>query len=193
MKPVEVDASAVDVAFAGPLRWYPNRQGVEWFARSVWPLIHARSPRSRFKVMGEPSSDRWQVPPAAGIDVLGYVPSVEAELASCRVFAVPLRSGSGIRLKILNAAAWGIPVVSTTVGAEGLEFRDGLEILIRDDPAEFAEAVIRLLTDDQLWHGVRVAALERVRRQYSWESIVGDLMTEYESAIALKRERVDHT
>jgi glycosyltransferase involved in cell wall biosynthesis len=192
MKPVEVAVSATDVAFAGPLRWYPNRQGVEWFVRRVWPLVHARSPRSRFRVMGEPSSDRWQVPRAAGVDVLGYVPSVEAELTSCRVFAVPLLSGSGIRLKILNAAAWGIPVVSTTVGAEGLAFRDGSEILISDDPTEFAEAVLRLLTDDQLWHGVRTAALERVRCQYSWESIVGDLLAEYESAIVLKRKSADH-
>lgn len=191
-KLVEVADSAVDIAFAGPLRWYPNRQGVEWFVRDVWPLVHARSPLSRFKVMGEPSADRWNVPVSAGVDVLGHVPSVEAELASCRVAVVPLLSGSGIRLKILNAAAWGIPVVSTAVGAEGLAFDDGSEILIRDDPAEFAEAVLRLITDDQLWHRVRMAALEKVRRQYSWESIIGELLAEYESAMARKRQHVDH-
>jgi glycosyltransferase involved in cell wall biosynthesis len=191
-KLVEVADSAVDIAFAGPLRWYPNRQGVEWFVRDVWPLVHARSPLSRFKVMGEPSADRWNVPVSAGVDVLGHVPSVEAELASCRVAVVPLLSGSGIRLKILSAAAWGIPVVSTAVGAEGLAFDDGSEILIRDDPAEFAEAVLRLITDDQLWHRVRMAALEKVRRQYSWESIIGELLTEYESAMARKRQHVDH-
>jgi glycosyltransferase involved in cell wall biosynthesis len=192
MKPVEVAGSAVDVAFAGPLRWYPNRQGVEWFVRDVWPLVHARSPLSRFKVMGEPPADRWHVPVSAGVDVLGHVPVVEAELASCKVVVVPLLSGSGIRLKILNAAAWGIPVVSTAVGAEGLAFHDGSEILIRDDPAEFAEAVLRLITDDQLWHRVRMAALERVRRQYSWESIIGELLAAYESAIVVKRKGLDH-
>jgi glycosyltransferase involved in cell wall biosynthesis len=188
MKPVEVDNSAADIAFAGPLRWYPNRQGVEWFVKRVWLLVHARSAQSRFKVMGEPSADRWSVPPAPGVDTLGFVPSVETELASCRVFVVPLLSGSGIRLKILNAAAWGIPVVSTSIGAEGLDFQDGSEILIRDDPAEFAEAVLRLLTDDELWHRVRAAALDRVQREYSWPAIVGDLLTEYESAIALRHD-----
>jgi glycosyltransferase involved in cell wall biosynthesis len=186
--PVEVSAAAADVAFAGPLRWLPNQQGVEWFLANVWPDIRADIPGSRFRLMGElPARARRSLGSPEGVDILGYVTSVEQYLTGCRVFVVPLLSGSGIRLKILNAAAWGIPVVSTSIGAEGLAFVNGSEILICDDPHEFARAVKRLLTDDSLWTHMREAALERVRSEYSWMSVVSDLLAAYEVAAERKR------
>jgi glycosyltransferase involved in cell wall biosynthesis len=148
-------------------------------------------PGSRFQLMGElPAQVRRSLGSPEGVSVLGHVVSVEEHLAGCRVIVVPLLSGSGIRLKILNAAAWGIPVVSTSVGAEGLAFKDGAEILVRDDPLEFAQAVEQLLTDDQLWNRVRTAALRRVQCDYSWRSIVRDLLAVYEAALDRKSRNV---
>lgn len=189
VRPVQITDGASDIAFAGPLRWLPNLLGVKWFLNEVWPYVKRDVPLARFKLMGEPpavGTSLGRVP--EGVDILGYVPSVEEQLATCRVFVVPLQAGSGIRLKILNAAAWGIPVVSTSIGAEGLNFRDGLEIMIRNDPEEFAAAVEQLLTDEELWTRMREDALARVHADYSWSMIAGRLLGYYKEAKQAKDE-----
>jgi glycosyltransferase involved in cell wall biosynthesis len=107
---------------------------------------------------------------APGIDVVGPVADAVAEIARSRIAIVPLRTGSGTRLKILEAWAAGVPVVSTTIGAEGLPARHGQHILLADSPADFAESVTRLLTCPELCRGLGKAGRLLLEKEFTWES-----------------------
>jgi glycosyltransferase involved in cell wall biosynthesis len=162
------------LVFTGLMAHPPNVDGVRYFCSEVLPLIWGQRPAARLLVVGA------SPPPAilaldgsarGRVRVLGAVPDTRPYLAQGSVAVVPLRSGSGTRLKILEALAMERPVVSTTIGAEGLETIHGRHLLIADDAASFAAAVLRLLQDQQL--AARLAAEGRslVERRYRWEAI----------------------
>ena len=118
-----------------------------------------------------------------GVVVTGRVPEIKPYFAEATVFVVPLRIGSGTRLKILEALAMGKAIVSTSVGAEGLDLKDGEEIFIADEPNAFADAVTRLLTDPALRRRIGENGRARVEQDYDWRSIGEKLHTLYESLI----------
>ncbi len=136
------------VTVLGTQFWPPNAEGVIWFANHVLPDVLAACPHAVLTVIGKrpPAEVRSLVDRHPGsVEVLGYVEDVLPLLRETAVFVVPLLSGGGMRVKILDAWMWGLPVVSTTVGAEGIDVHDGSDIILADRPDEFAEAVTRLL------------------------------------------------
>ena len=158
--------------YIGSMDWYPNEDAVGFFADEVLPRIQEKVPDVAFSIVGGNPSVRVQkLAERDGVVVTGRVPEIKPYFAEATVFVVPLRIGSGTRLKILEALAMGKAIVSTTVGAEGLELRDGEEIFIADEPTAFADAVIRLLTDSQLRRRIGENGRARVERDYDWQSI----------------------
>lgn len=173
------------IVFVGALDYGPGGAAVRFFCRDILPLIHGVMPDLRFYAVG-------QNPPAylqefekrdCRIVLTGRVDDVRPYMARSGVFVVPLRSGSGTRLKILSAMAMEIPVVSTTIGAEGLKMKHGEHILIADTPEKFSEAVITLLQDRALADSIARNARELVEQAYSWEVITDKLLSVYGSVL----------
>jgi glycosyltransferase involved in cell wall biosynthesis len=155
------------VLYQGGMDWHPNRDAVEHFASAILPALRRRAPGAVFLVAGrgpDPAFRRRME--AAGVTFTGTVPDMRAEIARAAVCVVPLRIGSGTRLKILEAAAMGKAIVSTALGAEGLEFTDGEEILIADDPDVFAARVAELLADVPRRRALGAAARRRAAASY---------------------------
>ena len=135
----------------GTMFWPPNVRGVLWFAREVLPLIRQALPAARLAIIGRrPPAEVQALANDPGVDVLGYVEALNPYLARTAAFIVPLDAGAGMRVKIVDAWGWGVPIVSTTLGAEGIAVRDGEDILLADDAQSFAEAVVRLLQNRAL-------------------------------------------
>lgn len=131
--------------FLGSFRHVPNQEGLQWFAREVLPHILERRPQTRLVVVGSDPPPRHSLPFTDSIELRGFVDDVREPLSRYAVFVCPILSGSGMRVKLLEAFAAGIPVVSTALGAEGLAERDGELCALADDPLEFAERVVELL------------------------------------------------
>ena len=158
--------------YIGSMDWYPNEDAVSFFADEVLPQIHAEVPDVKFSIVGgNPSARVQKLAEKDGIVVTGRVPEIKPYFAEATVFVVPLRIGSGTRLKILEALAMGKAIVSTSVGAEGLDLKDGAEIFIADEPTVFAEAVTRLLKDPSLRRRIGESGRARVEQDYDWRSI----------------------
>jgi polysaccharide biosynthesis protein PslH len=166
--PAEDDDGAT-VLFIGAMDWLPNRDALDFVRLRILPQLLALAPAATLVVAGRnPSSDLRRR--LAGIPSLRFAGAVEDTrplLARAAAFAAPLRIGSGTRIKILEAAAMAKPIVSTTLGAEGLELSDGNEILLADEPRHFARAVADLLLDPGRRRALGRAARRRVAENYS--------------------------
>jgi polysaccharide biosynthesis protein PslH len=158
------------ILLQGSLNYAPNMDAVEWLVEEIAPKLWARVPGAEIRLVGRPTSgvELKHRPPA--ISVVGRVPDMEPELARADIVVVPLRIGSGTRLKILEAFAHRIPVVATTVGADGLDVRDGVHLLIADDAESFAGACQRLLEDLELRKRLVDAAEELYLQRYEWSA-----------------------
>ncbi len=158
------------VFFVGDLSWPPNAEGVRWFREKVWPIVERQRPAARAEILGREAPEVLQALSADHFRLLGEGGDTRPYWIRAAVAVVPLLAGGGSRLKILEAAAAGVPVVSTAVGAEGLELSSE-EIAIRDEPEAFADAVVRLLADPAAARSQAVAARARVEARYDWERI----------------------
>jgi glycosyltransferase involved in cell wall biosynthesis len=160
-----------DLVFVGSMNWMPNIDGVSYFSREIMPLILTRKPDCRVAIVGRtppPSITRLaEIEP--NVSVTGSVPDVRPYLWGSKVCIVPLRIGGGTRLKIYEAMAARIPVVSTSVGAEGLPVSDGENIVLADDPRQFAEACLDLLADSDKRGRLAGRAWDLVASSYSWK------------------------
>jgi glycosyltransferase involved in cell wall biosynthesis len=162
-----------DLVFLGSMDWMPNIDGAEWFVRQVLPLIRKRKPECCVVFAGR-NPTRAVLALAdrdARIRVTGTVPDVRPYLWGATVSIVPLRIGGGTRLKIFESMAAGVPVVSTTIGAEGLPVEPGTEILIADDPGCFAESCLKLMDDPLACARMAEAARVLVSSRFSWEAV----------------------
>ena len=160
------------VLFTGAMDWEPNVNAVEYFCREMWPTIRAKVPAARFRIVGRNPDRRVQRLASESVAVTGSVVSVVDHLEESTVVVVPLRVGGGSRLKIYEAMATGKAVVSTTVGAEGLDVHHGRDIVLADDPFAFAEAVALLLKDAELRCRYERAAAA-LAGKYDW-AVIGD-------------------
>jgi len=165
-------AHAPVLVFTGTLSWWPNIDGLEWFCGEVLPLVRAAVPEARLDIVGrQPLPDVQRLDRLQGVAVHADVPSVVPWLERARAAIVPLRIGSGTRLKALEAMAAGRPVAGTTLGLEGLEAVDGVHALIADEPSSLAAALVRLLTDDDLAARLARTGAEHARSRFSWDII----------------------
>jgi GT2 family glycosyltransferase len=174
--------------FLGSFRHQPNQVALDWFTREVLPLVLERVPDARLLVAGSDPPPRHAFhDPANAIDLLGFVEDIQPLFTGCAVFICPIRSGSGVRVKLLEAFASGIPVVSTTLGAEGLARQDGEFCALADDPRGFADGVIRVLEDPV--YGGEIAARARLEVETNWDMrvITARLADRYRALISAKR------
>ncbi len=146
------------MAFLGNYTVQHNRDAAVWFATQVLPLVRAAMPDVEFHLVGAEAHARCaDLAAVDGVRLVGFVPSVEDALAGYRVFACPLTYGAGMKGKVGSAAASGLPVVTTTIGAEGFAFVSGENCLVADTPGDFAAACLTLLRDDDLWAKISLA------------------------------------
>jgi len=149
---VQRSPNADHILHIGTMYWPPNIDGIRWFIKDVYPLIRAQYPQARLDLLGaRPPEDLLALNGKdGGIHVAGYVADPTSYLESAGVMVVPLRAAGGMRVKILNALAQGVPVVSTSLGCEGIAVESGRHLLVGDSAPEFAQAVIKVLSDWEL-------------------------------------------
>ncbi len=168
------------LVFTGKMDFRPNVDAMTWFASAIWPRIRAGDQSVRLLVVGQKPHPKVQrLGENPGITVTGFVPDIRPYIASAHVYVVPLRMGGGTRLKVLQAMAMGKAIVSTSLGAEGIGASDGREILLRDDPEAFAEAVTSLLADGARRRSLGEAARKFVEERFDWNVIAPGLAKAY--------------
>ena len=177
------------IVFTGSMDWLPNEDGIIYFAEQILPLIRERVPDVSVTVVGRRPSQKLQALAGQqpGMELTGWVEDVRPYLAQSSVFIVPLRIGGGTRLKIFEAMAAGLPVISTTLGAEGLPVQHGENIVLADSPQEFAERTIALLQNAPERERLGAAARRMVVEKYSWRTVAGDLSKTLERVVAERR------
>jgi polysaccharide biosynthesis protein PslH len=156
--------------FTGAFTYHVNYEGAIWFVSEVFPRVRAQVGDVTLTITGNHAN--LPFPAAAGVTLTGFVDDVRPLIASSAVCVAPIWQGGGTRLKILEAMALGAPVVATSKGAEGLDAQDGMHLLIADEPAAFAEAVVRLLRDPQLRQHLIEQALALIEQHYSCEMVM---------------------
>ncbi len=171
------EAARFDLVFTGKMDYRPNVDGVLWFAGEIWPLVRRARPATTWAVVGQrPHARLAALAKEPGVTVTGRIEQVQPYLAGAGVYILPLRIGSGTRLKLIESMAAGCAVVSTTIGAEGFALQSGQEAVLADSPEAFAAAVLALLDDPAR----RASMGERAQvfaAQYDWRRI-GPLLDE---------------
>lgn len=177
------DGPTEGVVLLGGTDWFPNLDGLEYFAKSVLPRLRNRFPRLPVKSVGRASPEEIRrFSDEFDMTLTGYVDDIRPHIQRARVLVVPLRVGGGSRLKILDAWAMGKAVVTTTIGCEGLDAVDGENAMIRDDPQSIAHAIIEVISDPSLRSRLGERARLLAQDQYSWDAI-GDRMLEAYSSL----------
>jgi glycosyltransferase involved in cell wall biosynthesis len=184
------DPKSPTVGFVGALRYPPNAAAADYLVEKVWPRIRAAVPDATLQIAGV-GADRTRSyhQHVDGVQFSGYVTDMAAFYAESAVLCCPILSGGGTRVKIVEAAAFGRAVVSTSFGAQGLSFEDGVDILLRDDADSLAAACIQLLTDSALRQRLARAARQKAEQLYDRKNIVASIRATIESAIASNERR----
>jgi len=165
----EPAAITEEILFVGTMGYLPNRDGMRWFCREILPLVRAQRPACRLTIAGSGGREYLAHLAQAGtVEITGCVDDPTPCYQRASLAVAPLRSGGGSRLKILEAMALGRPVVTTRLGCEGLDLKSGEDVLIADEPAAFAAAIVSLLTDHGLWHRLVRAARQKAETRYDW-------------------------
>ena len=167
------------VVFFGYLSYVPNIDGVIYFVKDIWPRIAEAHPQSRCKIVGGRPPPSLLALAGPRIELTGFVSDLRPHLAAAAAVVVPLRLGGGTRLKIVEAMAMGKAIVSTTLGAEGIEAISGRDILIEDEPAAFAAAVSRLLAEPGLAARIGRSARQLAVERYAWSGAARALESFY--------------
>jgi glycosyltransferase involved in cell wall biosynthesis len=165
------------LCFVGLLHYPPNTDAVEWFAREILPRIRQQRPGTRFRVLGDAGGSPRVAALAAlpGVDLAGHVSDLTTELLTSSAAVVPLRSGGGTRIKVLEAFALGLPVVSTSIGCEGIAAEPGEHLLVADDAQGFAQACLALIERPDLAASIAQSARQLHADHYDWAPIEADV------------------
>ncbi len=181
--------SAHRVVLTGTLGYLPNVDGATWFCSEVWPLVRRQIPDATLELVGKaPIPQVMALAGIDGVEVVADVPSVEPHLRAARVAVVPVRMGSGTRIKALEALAAGRPVVGTSVGLEGLRIQSGVQAVVADAPAEFAAAVTTLLRDPAAGR-MAAAGRRHAELHFDW-SAIGSKFADHVERVAAGRGRM---
>ncbi len=163
--------SARNVIFVGSMDYHANIDGVLWLAREIWPVIAAARPEWKLQIVGRSPVAAVRALASDRIEVTGTVDDVRPYYAQAIALAVPLRVGGGTRLKILEAMASGVPVVSTSLGAEGIEIQDGVHMFLKNNSTDFASAICNIRPGEPALERMVKDSQEIVNKRYSWNSI----------------------
>lgn len=166
--------------YVGTLNWEANVDGLLWFLDQVWPALKRKQPELRFDIVGG-SPDQRIIDAAellADVNLLGFVDDLEPLFQRSRLFIAPLRFGSGIKVKVLNTMCRGIPVITTSVGSEGIAAEHFKHLSITDDAESMEAAIVRLLDDSVLWQSIEHQSRELIRKNYTWKRVLGYMVDE---------------
>jgi polysaccharide biosynthesis protein PslH len=189
LHPIPASPKTANILTLGTLHYPPNADGIRWFMHEVMPLIRAEIPQASLTIAGKnPPTDFRQAAEREPhvFEVTGYVPDLAPYFARASAIVVPVRVGSGLRVRILEAFARGAPVVTTTVGLEGIQAMPGRDVLVADQPADFARAVIRLLKDEAIQQQIGANGRRLAEDEYDWRSVLTRLDEVYAAAIQFK-------
>jgi glycosyltransferase involved in cell wall biosynthesis len=185
-----VAAQPKHLVFTGSMDWLPNEDGMLYFCSDILPGIRREEPGATVSIVGRaPTPAVRRLAEIPGVDVTGRVEDVRPHMACASAYIVPLRIGGGTRLKIFEAMSMGKAVVSTTIGAEGLPVTPGRDVLIADDPAAFANAVVHLLRNEGDRRQLEAAARQLVLDRYDWAVVAGDLEAALLRAAGQERDK----
>lgn len=169
----------------GAMDWLPNQESIRWLLEEVWPVVHREVPQAKLYLAGRKMPARWMEAKIEGVSVIGEVPDAMYFIGSKKINVVPLLSGSGIRVKIIEAMSIGKTVITTTVGAQGIDYTDGENILIADTPEQFARQIKRCLDDDAFCSRVGEAAAQLVADQYDRKKLAEELIEFYNKRLEI--------
>jgi polysaccharide biosynthesis protein PslH len=173
-----------DLLFTGKMDYRPNVDGVLWFADEVWPLLKAHYPELTWGIVGQKSHPRLErIKKTPGIHLTGRVERVQPYLAGATLYIMPLRIGSGTRLKLIEAMSAGKAVVSTSIGAEGYPIQPDRDIVIADEPEEMARAIIKLLNKPDKRRELGIAAWQ-LAQAYDWRTMIPPIRQLYEDLLS---------
>jgi glycosyltransferase involved in cell wall biosynthesis len=186
---IEIDPS--NLVFTGSMDWLPNEDAIQWFTKEIFPLIKLSVPKATVTIVGRnPYASLVELSKRdTSIVVTGRVDDVRPYIEKAAAYIVPIRVGGGTRLKIYEAMAMQKPIISTTIGAEGLPVRDGEELLIADTPRSFADSVVRLLDKPEFGEKLGANAAKLVREQYGWDSVAADFTNSCEKLLSCGKSR----
>ncbi len=163
------------------MNWVPNQQGLDWFLDKVWDNVSKSNPALKFYIAGRFMPESLKQMQRKNVVVVGEVPDAQSFLASKNIMVVPLLSGGGMRIKIIEGMMMGKTIISTSIGAEGINYTSGKDILIADTPEEFANAISRCLQNDTFAKSIGEKATDLFKEKYNNDLIAKDLIRFYES------------
>lgn len=167
----QVEPGPFDIVFTGAMGYLPNQDGIMYFLDEIFPLIKKEVPQSKIYVVGSRPPEMLQKYASEDVIITGFVDDVRPYIDRSSVYVVPLNMGSGTRLKVLEAMSMKIPIVSTSIGCEGIDIEDGKNILVRNEPQEFADAVIELMKNKKLANRLVNEGYELVVNKYDWSVV----------------------
>jgi glycosyltransferase involved in cell wall biosynthesis len=165
--------------FVGQMSWFPNRDGMEWFLAEILPHILRTKPNARFALVGKNAGLHVPAALSANVELLGFVDDLAPVMRDAAVYVVPLRAGSGTRLKVLEAMAFGKAMVTTSIGSEGITLQDGENAIYADDADSFAAAVLRVMNDSDLAARLGAHARAQAVAHYDWKAITSCMLSAY--------------
>ncbi len=173
------------ILFTGTISYYPNTEGILWFHKHIWPLIKQKNPDARFCIAGKspPPEVESLAENDSNIIVTGPVDDMREYYARAAVVVVPLRVGGGTRLKILEGMAMQKAIVSTTLGAEGIDYTDNKNIILRDSPEDFANAVVEIMNNPEMREGLERQGRILIEEKYDWKAVSSKLCDVFESEV----------
>jgi polysaccharide biosynthesis protein PslH len=189
LKPVRRQPGSANILALGTLSYPPNADGIRWFAREVFPLIRRENSAATLTIIGKkPPNDflRLAEQYPETIKVTGFIPDLTPFLEQAALMVIPVRAGSGMRVRILEAFARGIPVVTTTIGLEGIEAQVGRDVLVEDSPSEFATTVSNLLNDEALQKLLTANGRHLAESCYDWRVVLQKLDAIYKEIEEVK-------
>jgi glycosyltransferase involved in cell wall biosynthesis len=189
-KPVERQRGSKNILTLGTLHYPPNADGIRWFLQEVFPLVRDLLPGVSLTIVGKnpPRDFREEAAQLPGVvRVTGYVPDLQPVLAEAGAMVVPVRAGGGMRVRILEAFAHGMPVITTTVGLEGIEAEPGRDVLVADTPGAFASAVVQVLTDPAIQEKLSTGGRLLAETSYDWQIVLDKLDAVYHEISDLRK------
>jgi glycosyltransferase involved in cell wall biosynthesis len=188
--PNGVDTSAIQPAtqppqqtseliFVGQMSWFPNRDGIEWFFADIFPRIQKKRPDAQFVLVGKNAGLHVPAAIAANVKLLGFVDDLVPPMQNAAVYVVPLRAGSGTRLKVLEAMAFGKAIVTTRIGSEGIDLQPDESAVFADSAEDFASAVVRVMSDSTFARRLGEKAREHAMAHYDWNAVTATLLPVY--------------
>lgn len=170
-KPLEFNPSSKNLLYVGTLTWEANIDGLLWFLENVWSSITAKDNAITLTIVGKNPDVRLLKYKNQNVIFKGFVEDLEPEFQNAKLFIVPLRFGSGIKVKVVSAMYRGLPCITTSIGAEGLQVENGKHLLIAEDKEAFSQAIFKLINDATTWQTLSVESRKLAQEKYSWQAV----------------------